>query len=158
MIRFCRQPEIPARLRQRPDLIPRAVEELLRLQPPSVAIARTLLRDAEIAGRELPAGDKVLIYWLSGNHDGDEFESPRQFDLERRSTRHLSFGAGPHRCPGSNLSRMTLRVALEELVQRLADVRLQDGVGSVPFVSAINRSRTRLPIRFTPGARMGSLA
>jgi hypothetical protein len=52
---------------------------------------------------------------------------------------------------------MTLRVALEELVQRLAEVGLQDGVGSIPFVSAINRSPTRVPIRFTPGVRMGSL-
>ena len=68
----------------------------------------------------------MLIYWASANRDEAEFACPHAFDLERESNRHLSFGAGPHRCAGSNLARMNLRIALEELLDRVHDVRLAE--------------------------------
>jgi cytochrome P450 len=150
MIRFCAEPAIPRLLRDRPDLLPAAVEELLRLEPPFIAIARVATCATEIGGQRIEAGQRVLVYWASANRDEDEFACPHAFDLDRTSNRHLSFGAGPHRCAGSNLARMNLRIALEELVARLHDVRLEEGA-EVVFHSVLNRSPHAVPITFTPG-------
>ena len=155
MIRFCHEPEIPALLRAHPERIPDAAEELLRLEPPFIAIARTAMTDTEIGGRRIRAGDKVLIYWASANRDEGEFACPADFDLDRASNRHLAFGAGPHRCAGSNLARLNLRVALEEVVARLDDLRLQEDAEPIPFHSVLNRAPLTVPITFTPGPRVG---
>jgi cytochrome P450 len=155
LLRFIREPEIPARLREAPEEIPRAVEELLRLEGPFLAIARTAMVDTEIGGQPIAAGDKVLIYWASANRDEAEFACPHAFDPDRERNRHLAFGAGPHRCAGSNLARMNLRLAVHELVQRLHDVRLQDGAEPIRFHSAFNRVPRSVPIAFTPGPRVG---
>jgi cytochrome P450 len=152
MVRFCREPAIPELLRRRPELIRSAVEELVRLDPPFIAIARTATCDTEIGGQRIRAGQRVLVYWASANRDEAEFACPHAFDLDRAANRHLSFGAGPHRCAGSNLARMNLRIALEELTSRLHDVRLDDGA-EIRFHSALNRSPHAVPIAFTPGAR-----
>jgi cytochrome P450 len=109
MQRFCAHPEIPEQLRANPELIPTAVEELLRLDGSFVCMGRTARTDAEIAGRKVAAGDPVIMYWASANRDPDEFEDPEKFDLTRPRNRHVSFGAGPHRCTGSNLARLNLR-------------------------------------------------
>ena len=154
MIRFTRQPGIPALLRRRPELIPEAVEELLRLEPPFIAIARTATCDTEIGGQPVKEGEKVLIYWASANRDGAEFACPAAFDPERSSNRHLSFGAGPHRCAGSNLARMNLRVAVNELVHRLDDIRLDEDAEPIVFHSVLSRAPLAVPITFTPGTRV----
>jgi cytochrome P450 len=150
MIRFCHQPEIPELLRRKPEVLPDAIEELLRLESPFVAIARTAMADTEVGGRPIEKGEKVLIYWASANRDESEFSVPQVFDIERKVNRHLTFGAGPHRCAGSNLARMNLRIAVHELVQRLEDIRLQAGAEPLPFHSALNRSPLRVPITFMP--------
>lgn len=150
MIRFGEDPAIPDLLRGRPDLLPGAVEELLRLDPPFIAIARVATCDTEIGGQPIAAGQRVLLYWASANRDEAEFACPHAFDLDRESNRHLSFGAGPHRCAGSNLARMNLRIALEELLDRVRDVRLAKGADIV-FHSVLNRSPHAVPITFTPG-------
>ena len=151
MVRFCHRPEIPARLRARPELLPAAVEELLRLDPPFIAVARTATRDTDLGGQRVRAGQRVLISWASANRDAGEFARPDAFDPERASNRHLSFGAGPHRCAGSNLARMNLRIALEELLARLHDLRLEDGA-DIEYHSVLNRSPVAVPITFTAGA------
>jgi cytochrome P450 len=151
MIRFCQEPEIPAMLRARPEVIPEAVEELLRLENPFVFVGRTARHDAEIAGRRVRAGEKVLIAWGSANRDSAEFEDPDEFRLDRKSNRHVAFGAGPHRCAGSNLARMNLRVALDELLQRLRDVQLGVPVQDIAFHSYYNRAPLSVPISFTSG-------
>jgi cytochrome P450 len=151
MIRFCRQPEIPARLRAEPERLPVAVEELLRLDPPFVAIARTATRDTELGGYRVRAGEQVLVSWASANRDAGEFACPHAFDLDRPANRHLSFGAGPHRCAGSNLARMNLRIALEELLARLDELRLQDGAEPIRYHSILSRSPQAVPIEFAPG-------
>ncbi len=156
VIRFCQDPAIPDRLRAVPDLLPRAVEELLRLDPPFVAVARTATRDAEIGGRRIAAGQRVLFYWASANRDAGEFACPDAFDPDRASNRHLSFGAGPHRCAGSNLARMNLRIALEELLARLHDLRLAEGAEPIRYHSVLNRSPEAVPVTFTPGPRVGA--
>jgi cytochrome P450 len=153
MIRFTREPGIPALLRHRPEVIPEAVEELLRLEPPFIAIARTATRDTELGGRPVKEGDKVLIYWASANRDEAEFTCPATFDLDRPSNRHLAFGAGPHRCAGSNLARMNLQIAVREVVQRLDHLRLAEGAEPIPFHSVLNRAPLTVPITFTPASR-----
>jgi cytochrome P450 len=125
MLRFCEHPEIPALLRARPELIPEAVEELLRLDGSFICIGRTARHDAEIDGHLVKGGERVILYWASANRDEAEFSAPDAFDLDRSSNRHLAFGAGPHRCVGSNLARMNLRVAFDEIVRRLNDLKLQ---------------------------------
>jgi cytochrome P450 len=148
MIRFCREPEVWALLRERPERIPDAVEELLRLDSSFIAIARTATGDTEVGGQKIGAGEKVLIYWASANRDDDEFACPHQFEPDRERNRHLAFGAGPHRCAGSHVARMNLRIALEELSRRLDRVQLQDGA-DIRFHSALNRSPLTVPITFT---------
>ena len=150
MIRFAQEPEIPALLRRKPELLTGAVEELLRLEPPFISIARTAMHDTEVGGQAIKQGEKVLIYWASANRDEAEFACPAAFDMDRPANRHLTFGAGPHRCAGSNLARMNVRIALEELVRRLDDIRLQDGAEPIPFHSALNRAPLTVPITFTP--------
>jgi cytochrome P450 len=156
MIRFCQDPEIPALLRRQPELVPAAVEELLRLEGSFIAIGRTARHDAEIAGHPIKQGDKVLIFWASANRDEAEFPAAAAFDLNRASNRHIAFGAGPHRCAGSNLARLNLQVAVHEVVQRLTDLTLTAPVETLPFHSALNRSPLSVPISFTPGPRLGT--
>lgn len=158
MIRFSRQPEIPAHLRAHPELMPAAVEELLRLETPFVFVGRTARHDTEISGRHIRQGEKVLVSWASANRDEDEFPDAETCRFDRTSNRHIAFGAGPHRCAGSNLARLNLRVSLHELVQRLDRIRLEVPLDEIPWHSAYNRSPLSLPISFTPGSRFGTNA
>jgi cytochrome P450 len=152
MLRFCEHPEIPELLRAEPERIPDAVEELLRLDGSFICIGRTARHDTELGGRPVKAGERVMIYWASANRDEDEFDHPDTFDIDRYANRHIAFGAGPHRCAGSNLARMNLRIAFEELTRRLTDVRLQPGA-EITYHSAMNRAPVSVPITFTPGPR-----
>ena len=154
MQRFCAHPEIPALLRAEAERIPDAVEELLRLDASFVCIGRTARHDTELGGRPVKAGERGMIYWASANRDEAEFENPDEFDLDRYANRHVTFGAGPHRCAGSNLARMNLRIAFEELVQRVRDVRLKPGA-EIAFHSAMSRAPVAVPITFAPGPRSG---
>jgi cytochrome P450 len=147
MLRFCEQPEIPALLRSRPELIPAAVEELLRLDGSFICMARTVRHESEFAGQRLQPYDSVYMYWASANRDDTEFENPDTFDLERPRNRHLAFGAGTHRCAGSHLARMNLRIALEELLPRLHDIELQPDA-EIEYHSTFNRAPLSVPIRF----------
>jgi cytochrome P450 len=147
--RFCQEPGIADRLRADPSLIPAAVEELLRLDGPFVMIARRAMADAEVGGCPVHAGEPVLISWVSANRDATEFPDPDAFDLDRASNRHLAFGAGPHRCAGSNLARMNLRIAVDELLRRLDDIRFADGAEPIRFHGVYSRSPGAVPITFT---------
>src|SRR5271165_4170902 len=108
------------------------------------------MTDVEIGGRGVRAGDKVLVYWASANRDEHEFSRADRFVVEREENRHIAFGAGPHRCTGSNLARLNLRIAVHEIVQRLGDISLAPGAEPLPFHSALNRSPLSVPILFTP--------
>jgi cytochrome P450 len=148
IIRLAREPEIARRLRSSPALIPDAVEELLRLDGPFVFIGRRSTTDTEIDGHAVKAGERVLISWASANRDEAEFAEPDQFDLSRPMNRHLAFGAGPHRCAGSNFARMNLQIALRELLARLDDIRLSEGSEPISYHSAFSRAPHRVPIAF----------
>ena len=156
MVRFCREPELVAALREHPDRLNDAVEELLRLDSSFIFIGRTAMRDVEVAGKQIKEGDRVLISWASANRDEGEFACPFDFDLERESNRHIAFGAGPHRCAGSNLARMNLRIAVREIVERFEDLRLADD--DVRFHSSYSRAPVAVPITYRPGPRLGARA
>ncbi len=154
MIRLCEHPEVVALLRDQPERIPEAVEELLRLDPPFIAITRTAMHEADLGGQRIAAGEKVIVSWASANRDEAQFEAADAFDPARKANRHLAFGAGPHRCAGSNLARMNLRIALSELVTRLGDLRLQPGA-DVRYHTTFTRAPLTVPITFAAGATAG---
>jgi cytochrome P450 len=156
MMRFCREPEIPQLLREEPELIEKAVEELLRLEGPFIAIGRTVRNQTELNGCPVMPGEKVLISWASANRDEDEFSDPDKFDLDRGRNRHLAFGAGPHRCAGSNLARLNLRIAVEAMTQRILEPQVTIPEHEIPFHSAFNRTPLNLPLKFHPGPRVGT--
>lgn len=113
---LARNPEDQGRLRRQPGLIPVAAEEFLRTMSPVQAMARTCRADTEIRGQHIKAGDRVVLVFGAGNRDPDSFDSPDDIQVDRQSNRHLAFGAGIHRCLGSNLGRRELVIALEEFL------------------------------------------
>lgn len=151
MLWFAKQPEIAQRLRAEPELIPTAIEEMLRLDGPFAFIGRRATRDIEVGGAAICEGDMVVVSWAAANRDPNEFGCPAEFDLDREGNRHIAFGAGPHRCAGSNLARMNLRIAVEELLRRLSDVRL--ATGEVHFHPGYSRAPSAIEIEFTPAER-----
>lgn len=103
-----------------PALTPTAVEEILRTSSVTMHFRRTATRDAELGGRKIRAGDKVVIWFCSANHDVDGFERPFRFDLARARNDHMAFGRnGPHLCLGAWLARMEVRLVFEELMKRV---------------------------------------
>jgi cytochrome P450 len=113
-------PEQRALLARDPDAIPLAVEELLRWSTPVMHFRRTVTYDVEIGGQQIPAGDWVLIHYLSANRDEDVFERADEFDVTRADAGHAAFGGGgTHFCLGAQLARLELRVLLEELYPKV---------------------------------------
>ncbi|MGV0739720.1 cytochrome P450 [Mycobacterium syngnathidarum] len=131
-----------------PELIPKAVEEILRIEA-AIIPGRRATRDVELGGVNIAEGDQLILMLCSANRDSAEFDSPEEFTVERTPNRHLSFGAGPHRCVGSHLGRIELRIALEELHRRIPDYHLVEDDQPV-FHSSQVRGCMRLPIAFTP--------
>lgn len=118
ILAFVERPEQYARLRGDPELVPTAVEEIVRWTTPSVYKRRTASRDVELAGRSIAAGDKVTIWEMSANRDERVFDEPFRFDVGRRPNPHVGFGFGVHFCLGASLARLEMRIALEELTER----------------------------------------
>ncbi len=123
-----------------------------RLDGPFAFIARRAMRDVEVGGAQIKEGDMVLVSWSSANRDEKEFSCPAEFDLDREGNRHIAFGAGPHRCAGSNLARMNLRIAIEEILRRMPNVQLAAGT-DVHFHPGYSRAPGPVQITFTPGPR-----
>ena len=118
-------PEDRRRLVAEPELMPTAIEEFLRAYSP-VTMARRLMEDVEYKGCPMKAGERVLMNFPGANRDPEVFENPDQVILDRAINRHVAFGAGIHRCAGSNLARMELRVAIESWLARIPEFDLLD--------------------------------
>lgn len=118
-------PADQARLRTEPELVTTAIEELLRFYSP-VTMARYVAEDTEYAGCPMKKGDKVLMSFPAGNRDPEHFDRPDEFVIDRQRNRHFAFGSGIHRCLGSNLARMELRVAIECFLDRIPTFELSD--------------------------------
>jgi cytochrome P450 len=113
------------RLRETPALIPEALEEMLRRYTFTVP-PRRVARDTELGGFQLKAGERVMILLPAADLDPRQFPVPEAFDLERKNKVHIAFGAGPHRCVGSNLARLELQVLYEQILARLPEFRLDE--------------------------------
>ncbi|MGH8993568.1 MAG: cytochrome P450 [Acidimicrobiia bacterium] len=125
LLRVLGVPGLWERLRADPDLIPAAVEEVLRLESSVPIWRRVTTRAVQLGGVELPAGSRLLMLLGSANHDEAVFDRPHELDLDRPNAReHLSFGFGIHFCLGATLARMEVRTALEVLAERLPGLRL----------------------------------
>ncbi|MFC9355946.1 cytochrome P450 [Rhodococcus sp. NPDC057014] len=134
-----------------PTLIPSAVEEILRIET-ATSSGRRATRDIEIGDVTIKAGDQLLVVMTAANRDEDEFDDADRLQIERHPNRHIGFGAGPHRCLGSHLARLELRLALEEIHNRIPDYALVEDNPPV-FHSSQVRGCAKLPITFTPPRR-----
>lgn len=121
---LAQQPADRARLIAEPALMTNAVEELLRAYSP-VTMARYVASDVEYAGCPMREGDKVLMNFPAANRDPRVFDRPDEVILDREKNPHIAFGVGIHRCAGSNLARMEMKVAIEEWLKRIPDYRLE---------------------------------
>jgi cytochrome P450 len=140
-------------LRADPSKIPLAVEEFLRHDSPIQGLARTVGEDCVFGGRQMHKGDKVQILWASANLDEDEFPNADEMMLDRSPNRHIAFGVGNHKCLGIHLARSMVRIALEAVLDRLPDYRIDvAGLQRSPNVAVIF-SYQRVPATFTPGQR-----
>ncbi len=118
-------PDDRQRLVAEPELMPTAIEEFLRAYAP-VTMARRVIEDVEYKGCPIKAGERVLMNFPAANRDPEVFTDPDRVILDRQQNRHLAFGAGIHRCAGSNLARMELRVAVEEWLARVPEFEVID--------------------------------
>jgi len=125
MWHLAQHPKHRRQLRENPDLWPTAVEELLRVYSP-VTMARIVDHDIEFQGCPMKAGDRVLMAFPAANRDPRQFENPDEVILDRENNRHVAFGSGIHRCAGSNLARLELRVALQTWLARIPEFELLD--------------------------------
>jgi cytochrome P450 len=132
-----------ARLVDDPDAMPFAIEELLRAYAP-VTMARVVSEDVEIGGVQMKRGDWTLLPFPAANLDPEVFENADQVDFDRVENRHAAFGLGIHRCLGSNLARLELRVAVEEFVKRFRSFEL---AGDVRWSVGQVRGPRELPVR-----------
>ena len=133
------------KLRDNPTLIPSMISEIIRWQTPLAYMRRTAIRDVEFRGKQIKAGDRVLMWYVSGNRDETAIENADQFIIDRATPRHhLSFGFGIHRCMGNRLAEMQLRVLWEEILKRFEKVEV---VGpEVRNLSNFVRGFSELPV------------
>lgn len=137
------------KLRANPDLIPKMVPEIIRFQTPLAYMRRTALEDIVIGGKTIKKGDKVVMWYVSGNRDEEVIDRPNEFIIDRANPRHhLSFGFGIHRCMGNRLAEMQLRIAWEEIGKRFRKVEV---VGEpVRVQSSFVKGYSELPVRVHP--------
>ena len=145
---LAQHPEQRQRLVDDPSQIPGAVEELLRWETPVPGVPRVVAEDVELCGEHLEPGERVTVLLGSANVDEHGFPEPENVDFERPANRHLAFGGGVHRCLGSHLARLELRVALEQLHERIPDYSIKPG--EEPQYTMGIRAVEHLPLVFKP--------
>ncbi|HIF97572.1 MAG TPA: cytochrome P450 [Myxococcales bacterium] len=145
-------PDQLARLRENPDGIPNAVEEILRLTTPTANMWRVCIRDTVLGGVEIAAGSAMLVRFSAANRDPAVFPDPHAFDAGRANAHdHLAFGAGVHFCLGAQLARMEMTKAFEALLERLPNLRAPDGSGPPVYPpNILLRGMAALPLEFDP--------
>jgi cytochrome P450 len=130
------------------SLLPQAIEEGLRWEPPLLTIMRTTTGPTEVCGVELPADAMLVVNMGAANHDERRWERADEFDIFRRQTGHIAFASGPHMCLGMHLARMETRVAINRVLDRLPNFRL-DPEADLPYISGMTfRAPPRLPVTF----------
>ena len=148
MLALMEHPEQLQLLRERPELIPNATEEILRWASPVLHFRRTATRDVELRGQQIAEGDKVVTWYISANRDPEVFPDPYTFDVTRTPNDHVTFGpGGPHFCLGAHLARLETKILFQELIPRLDTIELTGPVERIRsnFVNGIKR----MPVRVT---------
>jgi len=142
-------PEEFAKLKANPDLISNMVSEIIRWQTPLAYMRRVATQDVELCGQTIKRGDRVLMWYASGNRDERKFEAPDQFIIDRKDARnHMAFGYGVHRCMGNRLAELQLRILWEELLRRFNNIEV---VGEPERVqSNFVRGYSKLMVKLTP--------
>ncbi|MEU8977194.1 cytochrome P450 [Streptomyces sp. NPDC048309] len=150
LIALLRHPDQLTRLRDEPDLLPRAVEELLRYDSAfELTTWRFFGKDSDLHGTRIPAGDSVIVSLCAANRDPRRFENPDTLDLDRSPNPHLAFGHGIHFCPGAALARAELQIALGTLLARLPGLRLAVPDADLEWVPAVlGRGTHHLPVGY----------
>lgn len=148
LLALAEHPREYERLRAGTVGVPSAVEELLRWHPPVLTFRRTAVRDTGLAGREIRAGDKVVVFHASANRDGRVFTEPDRLDLARSPNPHVSFGDGPHVCLGAHFARLQLRLLTEEVLRALPGPPRPAGPAARLVSNFINGLKS-LPLRLT---------
>jgi cytochrome P450 family 130 len=144
---LARNPADQTTLREHPDMIGTAIEEILRFESPVIMMPRTVSKDGEIRGRTLHKGDRLMFNWASANRDPKVFSQADQCLIARQPNRHLVFGHGIHSCLGAALARQEIRVALEELLRRSYRFELD---GSVRYHGWHRYAPIYLPLKIVP--------
>lgn len=141
-----RYPAEYLKVRRRPELIPNMVAEIIRWQTPVIHMRRTATRDVHFANQSIRRGEKVVLWYLSGNFDDDVFANAERFLADRpNADRHLAFGFGVHRCLGRRLAELQLQILWEEMIERFRSIEV---VGAVTRTRGnVLRGITRLPVR-----------
>ena len=141
------------RLIREPEIMATAVEEFIRFAGSIHGIPRTVTKEIELGGQKFCPGESVLVNYASGNRDSREFPDPDKCILDREANRHLGFGAGVHRCLGSNLARLEFRIGVEQALARIPDYTASDAE-SVFHGNSVTRGFREIPVVFTPGPRV----
>jgi cytochrome P450 len=155
MLALMEHPDQRAKLLANPDLLPSAVEEMLRWGTPVMQFRRTASRDTTIRDQPIAEGDKVVIYYISANRDETVFDDPFTFDITRHPNEHVAFGGGgPHFCLGANLARLEIRVMFDEILRRMPAMEMTGPAQRLRsnFINGIKH----LPVSFPAGPRVAS--
>ncbi len=147
MLALAQDPEQFARVKADRSLVPGIVEEAIRWTTPVQHFMRTAVKDVELGGVQVKAGDWLMLNYVAANHDPAQFENPRKFDAAREANRHAAFGAGAHQCLGLHLARLEMRILIDALLDRLDSVELagEPKRAKSTFVGGLKT----LPLRFT---------
>lgn len=148
LLALLRHPDQLALLREQPELIDPAIEEMLRYESPVQMTSRIAVEDLEVAGSEIRAGEPVLVMLGAANRDPSVFADPHRFDIQRGELSHVAFGHGPHWCIGGSLAREEARIVIPMVLERLPDLEL--AVDEVEWQPTLNfRGPTSLPVRWS---------
>lgn len=136
-----------------PELLARAVEEFIRFAGSIHGIPRTVAKEVELSGHTFSPGESVIVNYAAANRDEQEFPAAGRCILDRRENRHLGFGAGVHRCLGSNLARLEFQVGLERVLARMPDFTIAPGEVATFHGNSVTRGFRSVPVVFTAGSR-----
>jgi cytochrome P450 len=145
---LCKHPAEYQKLLDNPDLVVSMVPEIIRWVSPIIHMRRTAMADAELGGKQIRQGDKVVMWYVSGNRDEETIDHPNEFIIDRaRPRHHLSFGFGVHRCVGNRLAEMQLNILWEEIMRRFPRIELMEEPERIysNFIHGIGRMMVRIP-------------
>jgi cholest-4-en-3-one 26-monooxygenase len=152
MLALFDHPDERKKLQADMSLLPMAIEEMLRWGTPVMYFRRTAMRDVQLRDKQIKEGDKVALWYISANRDGNVFEDPYDFRIERTPNEHIAFGGkGPHFCLGANLARAELRAIFEEILTRMPDMELAGDPQRLRsnFINGVKH----IPVTYSAGRR-----